>query len=367
MKTLRVLLFIVLLSLVLVVIMRYPDLAGIRKVIVKPPDSDETDLNDIIAATCSSIGVTESNYSVQNKSDHILIKVGINHNEMDLLLANSIITGKVMAGGGQLANASESANGSYQLLEFKSPKNPKPYLVRLYYGNYERQGKEIYLIIDDFGSYKTPLLDDFCNLDAEVSFAIIPNEHYYQEVMLKADSTHHDILIHIPMEPIDIKNNDPGEKAILVEYSPARIKEYTREYIEKIPLAVGANNHMGSLATSMEKVMTPVLQVLKENGLFFIDSFTTANSIVAKVAAREMVMSSRRDLFLDDYDLKPSTLEKKLVNLDEIAARKDQIIVIGHCHSKEKYDFVNEFIRRAKKAGYRFNRISKLFSSGSEV
>jgi len=366
-KILRILLGVIILVLAVIAIMRFTNITDIRKVIVDATEKSEFDLNDVIAQTCNSIGVSESNYSLRNYADHVLIKVGINHNEMDLLLANSIISGKVIESGGEVVNAKESANGGYQMLEFRSATNAKPYLVRLYYGDYELKGKEIFMIIDDFGSYKHILLDDFCGIDPEISFAIIPNEPYYNEVMLKADASEHDILIHIPMEPIDIKNNDPGEKAILVEYSAARIKEYTREYIEKIPLAVGANNHMGSLATSMEKVMSPVLQVIKENGLFFIDSFTTANSIVSKVAAKEMVMSSRRDLFLDDSNLEPETLAAKLKKLDEIAARKDQIIVISHCHSREKLIFASEFIKKAKAAGYRFVRISKLFSSASEV
>lgn len=367
-KWLRILFILVIVVLSGAIAIRLGYFRQAKKAIVETAGWEENnDLNDVIAATCADIGITEENFQLYNKEDHIYITIGVNQQEMDLLLVNSIITGKVEASGGKLINAKESASGSYQLIEYHAGEKSKPYLIRLYYGKYEEQGKEIYMIIDDLGSYKGELLDEFCRIDENITFAIIPNEPYYNECMLKANASGHDIMLHLPMEPMDIKNNNPGEKAILVDYSPARIKEYTRWALERVPLAIGANNHMGSLATSMESVMIPVMEVMQESGMFFIDSFTTANSIVSRVASQEMVMSSRRDIFLDNVKLDAKAMEEKLKKLNKIAERKDQIIVISHCHSKEKLEFAKEFIEKAQAEGYRFLRISRLFSSAARV
>src|SRR5690606_41144538 len=51
-----------------------------------------------------------------------------------------------------------------------------------------------------------------------------------------------------------------------------------------LPHVSGVNNHMGSKATADPRVVSDVLRAVKEAGLFFLDSRTTADSVVAQVA-----------------------------------------------------------------------------------
>jgi len=359
-RFLRVLVVIVLLGFIGLLVHYFYGFPEIKRVFVTSDNEDIPDLNDVIAEVANSIGVDENNYSLTTELDHIYIKLGINSDEFDLALVNSILTGKLEAADGILIKAKESDSGNYQLLEFHHPNTDMVYLIRLYYGKYSKSAPEVFLIIDDFGSYKNLLLDDFCKLDKEVNFAILPNEPYYKEVMEAAVSTGHDILIHIPMEPEDIKNNNPGKDAILVQYSPAKIKSLVRTYIERLPKAIAANNHMGSLATSQAEVMQPVLQELERHNLMFIDSYTSANSVVYQVAKSKQIKIWRRDMFLDDTKISAKLMEEKSQKLLDIAGDKNQIFVIGHCHSRKKLDFITEFINRAKANGFRFSAISKL-------
>jgi uncharacterized protein len=332
----------------------------IHKVFVGTASPPKIDLNDVIAEAASILGVDEKNFTLENKKDHIYIRLGINRSEWDLVLANSILTGKIESAGGKQLSAIETKNGKSHLLEFSHPDNKLIFEIKIYYGKYKPSLPEIFLLIDDFGSYNNSLLQEFCELDPEVAFAILPNEQYHKEVMEKAAQYGHDILIHMPMEPIDIKRNNPGKDAILVEYSENKIKSLVRGYIEKLPLAIAANNHMGSLATSRVDVMRPVLQVLKENDIMFIDSYTSAGTVVAEVAELEKMKIWERDLFLDDEKLSDALLDKKIAKLLDISTRSDQIFVIGHCHFKSKLEFAKKFIARAKDSGFRFSAISSL-------
>ena len=332
----------------------------IHKVFVGTAANQKIDLNDVIDEAAGSLGIDEKNFTLNKQKDHIYIELGINPSQWDLVLANSILTGKIEAAGGSQLSAVETKNGKSHLLEFTHPDNKLPFEIKIYYGKYEASLPEIFLIIDDFGSYNNSLLQEFCELDPEISFAILPNEPYYKEVMEKANQYGHNILIHMPMEPIDIKRNNPGKDAILVEYSENKIKSLVRGYIEKLPLAIAANNHMGSLATSRVDVMRPVLQVLKENDIMFIDSYTIAGTVAAEVAELEKMKIWERDLFLDDQKLSDELLDKKIAKLVEISTRSDQIFVIGHCHFKSKLEFAKKFIARAKDAGFRFSPISSL-------
>ena len=145
-----------------------------------------------------------------------------------------------------------------------------------------------------------------------------------------------------------------------MEYNENKVKSLVREYIKRLPLAVGANNHMGSLATSRADIMEPVLQVLKANDLIFIDSYTSANSVVAQVAEKEKMKIWERDIFLDDQKLSDELMDKKIAKLIDISTRSNQIFVIGHCHFKSKLEFIRKFIARAKDSGFKFSGISTL-------
>jgi polysaccharide deacetylase 2 family uncharacterized protein YibQ len=57
---------------------------------------------------------------------------------------------------------------------------------------------------------------------------------------------------------------------------------------------------MGSEFTEQEEQMTTVLQVLKKNNLFFIDSITSPESAGIMVAQKLGVKSARRNVFLDN-------------------------------------------------------------------
>ena len=360
-RILRVTAIIILLIFIGLLAHHFRAIPLIKKAIIRTSINEQVDLNDIIAKAASDIGVDEKNYSLINEKDNIYIKIGINSEIWHLALVNSILTGKIESAGGTLVSAIEAPSGNYHLLQFQHKSNKKPYLIKIYYGKYTEASPEIFLIIDDFGSYHNELLQEFCQLDKEVNFAILPNEPFYREVMEQADLYEHDILIHIPMEPIDIKNNNPGDDAILVQYNAAKIKSLIKEYIRKIPLAIAANNHMGSLATSQVDVMRPVLQTLKQYGLMFIDSYTSANSVVSQVAREEMMQIWQRDLFLDDNkDLTEKVFTEKMNSLNSIAKKKDQIFVISHSHNKSELEFVKKFIEQAKAKGFRFSAISSL-------
>lgn len=56
--------------------------------------------------------------------------------------------------------------------------------------------------------------------------------------------------------------------------------------IKDVPYAIGMNNHMGSKVTSDKRIMSVVLDVCKEHGLFFVDSRTNYWSVVPELAAK---------------------------------------------------------------------------------
>jgi polysaccharide deacetylase 2 family uncharacterized protein YibQ len=101
--------------------------------------------------------------------------------------------------------------------------------------------------------------------------------------------------------------------------------------LETVPHAAGVNNHQGSRATADPALMQALMPALRERGLFFIDSRTTAATVAYDAAESAGVRSASRKVFLDDT----ATREAVLAQLDlaaRDALRDGSAIAIGHPH-----------------------------------
>ena len=70
--------------------------------------------------------------------------------------------------------------------------------------------------------------------------------------------------------------------------------------IKKVPHASGLNNHTGSYLTQQIQQMNWLMEDIKRRDFFFVDSRTTAKSVAHKVARRKQILTSGRDVFLDN-------------------------------------------------------------------
>ena len=94
----------------------------------------------------------------------------------------------------------------------------------------------------------------------------------------------YEVLLHLPMEPMEYPDRKPGRGTVMTSMSTSRIRQVVEDNLRAVPFASGVNNHMGSRATQNAWLMRQVLQICKSHGLFFIDSRTTENSVAYRVA-----------------------------------------------------------------------------------
>ncbi len=229
----------------------------------------------------------------------------------------------------------------------------------------ESQSPKFAVIIDDFGEYRGELLFNFCKSYKEIAFAVLPDLQYSKEVMDAAVASGHEVLIHIPMEPLSYPKNSPGENAIMVDLGDAEIKKRMKSYFTTLPKAIGANNHMGSRATQDERVMNIVLDELKEMDMFFVDSRTISESKAYDMAREKLMPTAKRDLFLDDPDPGRAGVMNNLKILKKWKGSRKEVVVISHCFDQERLDNLILFVNEAKKLGYELVPVSELFVYGN--
>ncbi len=186
------------------------------------------------------------------------------------------------------------------------------------------------IVLDDFG-YEDKLIDRLHELSIPVNPSIIPFLSYSKYVLKRAKEYGLDPLLHLPMEPMNPSLN-PGKGAIYTSFSDEEIKKRTENALDAMEGVIGVNNHMGSRATTSERVMKDVISVIKAHNLFFLDSLTISSSVGYKVAKKEGLPELKRDIFLDNYK-DEDYIRGQLEKLVKIAEKKGSAIGIGHANA----------------------------------
>lgn len=189
------------------------------------------------------------------------------------------------------------------------------------------------IIIDDWG-LPTEAASAMLNLPLNLNMAVIPFNSKSQDLARRGLERGWEVLVHLPMQPLGSRF-DAGSGLIRVGMSNDEIADLTRRAFDDIPGADGANNHMGSRATADERVMRTVFAEVRARGWFFVDSRTTARSVVPQSAREAGIPYGINSVFLDGEDRHgfESTVEYVESQLDEmlrLARSNGRVIAIGH-------------------------------------
>ncbi|MBN2124551.1 MAG: divergent polysaccharide deacetylase family protein [Deltaproteobacteria bacterium] len=183
------------------------------------------------------------------------------------------------------------------------------------------------LIIDDIG-FSRCRAAAFLDLGVPITFAVLPRLAHSRDLALEIHRRGHEIMLHQPMEPTN-GEIDPGPGALYVGDRPEKIMRTMEENISEIPFASGVNNHMGSRFTACEREINQALEVVRDRGLFFVDSLTSSRSMAYRTARRLDMPAARRNVFLDNLPEEAAVL-RQLRKLRSYTLRSGEGIGIGH-------------------------------------
>jgi len=188
----------------------------------------------------------------------------------------------------------------------------------------------IAVVIDDLGN--TPGEGRrVAALPGPVTCSILPHTAHGREIAELAHGAGKEVMLHLPMESVDDEPLGPG--GISLDMTEPEILHTLTDDIASIPHLAGVNNHEGSLMTQHPGDMAWIMQALHAAGpYFYIDSYTTVDSVAYQMARENGVPAARRNVFLDDINT-DEAVAQQWQRLLKIARRSGFAIAIGHPRS----------------------------------
>jgi len=195
-------------------------------------------------------------------------------------------------------------------------------------------------------------------LPRPVTLAFLPYAEDIAGMAAAARANGHEVFLHLPMEPEGSEN--PGPNAILVALDAGETSRRLAYAFDRVPQAVGVNNHMGSRATSDPASMLRVLQEVKRRGLAFVDSRTSPLSVGAALADRLEIPNAPRDVFLDN-DPSTASILRQLGEAERTARRRGRALAIGHPYPTT-LAALEQWLPQAERRGVRIVRATELIA-----
>lgn len=208
---------------------------------------------------------------------------------------------------------------------------------------------KVALIMDDMG-YSLDVIYDIIGLQEPITVAIIPFSPLGKQTAQLAHQNGMEVLLHLPLESINGSEAGNGiEGIILTDMSEQEIIATVDKDLDQIPFISGVNNHMGSKITPDLSAMDIILRRVKQRGLFFVDSRTTAYSVAYDLARQLDIPTAQRHVFLDNKS-DESTIRENLIELFSLARTRGE--AVGICHPlPETVEVLKDFFRLAREYG----------------
>ncbi|MDR2101213.1 MAG: divergent polysaccharide deacetylase family protein [Treponema sp.] len=213
-------------------------------------------------------------------------------------------------------------------------------------------------MIDDAGNNLREL-EPFLRFPGPLTIAVLPGLPNSAEAARRIRAAGKEVFLHQPMEAVGGQNPGPG--AVYTGMSREEIRGVVKRNLEELGPVAGMNNHQGSKITGDEELMEIILALCREEGIFFLDSRTTADTVVPRIAQRMGITIGERDVFLDNIQERASMIRY----VEDGLRRADQrgaAVMIGHTWSAELAATLESLYPDLVARGYSLSTISRFLA-----
>ena len=186
----------------------------------------------------------------------------------------------------------------------------------------------IAIIIDDLG-YQMAAGRRVIDLPGAITCAMLPAAPGTTLLARHANASGKEVLLHLPMQAVHpVDQLEPY--GMTMDMSRQSFADTFERAFASVPYAIGVNNHRGSLLTRHPGHMQWLMEeILERDALFFVDSYTTHESVALEIAMASGVPALKRDVFLDSHP-EPDSVAREFERLKALARVRGSAVAIGH-------------------------------------
>jgi polysaccharide deacetylase 2 family uncharacterized protein YibQ len=188
-------------------------------------------------------------------------------------------------------------------------------------------GTRVALVLYGFGDDPEDA-ETFFRLAAPFAVAIVAGDPHSGALFRGAHAASREVVVQLPLEPVNYPQVNPGAGTVLVTMKPAVITGLTRRYLDQASPVVAVSNHMGSLATQDMAVMGAVFRELKRRRVPFMHVTPAAGAVCKTLAADVGVAYLEPDAMLDGEarQPRPKKLEQRWAEILKRAKTRGRLV-----------------------------------------
>lgn len=222
-----------------------------------------------------------------------------------LIQTNYAISHRIEAAGGRVLSGYERTerDGTRRLTMIVGlDRRPTHELVistpRVSESNADQEPARMAIVVYGFGEdpdNAAALID----LPVRFAAAIVPSARWSSALYEAAHDHKREVVLMLPLEPINYPNVNPGPGTILVTMNEKRVESVMKRHLIQAGQVTAVANHMGSLATQDMTVMTSVFGDLKRRHLPFIHVNGAPGAVCRDLAANLGLVYDEPDAMYD--------------------------------------------------------------------
>lgn len=171
--------------------------------------------------------------------------------------------------------------------------------------------------------------DSFFSTSGSFAVAVVPGERGSSASFRSAHRHERELVLHLPLEPLNYPQVNPGPGTLLVTMKPAKVASQVARDLGQAGSVAAVANFMGSLATQDMTLMRAVYRELKKRDLTFLHVSPVAGSVCRSLATDMGVGYAEPDAVVDSETRARdrTALERRWKKILEQARARRRLVV----------------------------------------
>lgn len=155
------------------------------------------------------------------------------------------------------------------------------------------------LVIGGVGLSDSATAQAIDSLPGQITLAFAPYGNDLKGKVAQAREAGHEVILQLPMEPIDYPQTNPGPHTLLSTASASENADSLHWLLARFTGYTGVANFLGAKFSGAPDALKPVLSEINQRGLFYLDDGSTARSVAISMAQDLGLPAGRADVILD--------------------------------------------------------------------